>query len=393
MLSEKMLALGSKRSIIRETFEYGKARAAQIGAENVFDFSLGNPSVAPPECVNQTIRDLTLNMDPTALHGYTSAQGDAGVRHTIACGLNQRFGTSFHADNLYMTVGAAASLSITIKALCCDGDEFIAPAPFFPEYRVFVETAGGKFVITPPTADLQPDVDAFERALSPATKGVILNSPNNPSGTVFTLETIEKICAVLRRAEERFGHPIYLISDEPYREIVYDGVEVPFLTKHYADTVVCYSFSKSLSLPGERIGYVLVPDEAADSRDLYLAVCGAGRALGYVCAPALFQRVVAATLGETGDISIYARNRDLLYNNLSAMGYDCVRPMGAFYLFVRSPEADANAFCLRARDYELLLVPSDSFGLPGYVRISYCVSTAMIERSLPAFEKLLESYR
>lgn len=395
MYNSKMHGLGTTRSVIREIFEYGNRRKAEIGADRVFDFSLGNPSVPAPDCVNNTVRKLLDTADSVALHGYTSAPGDKGVRQTIADNLNSRFGTSFRADNLYMTVGAAASLTSTLRGLCETGDQFIVSAPFFPEYRVFVEAAGGELCVIPPKMpSFQLDIHALERAITPHTKAVLINSPNNPSGVVYTEETIKALADLLAKKSAEKGEPIFLISDEPYRELVYDpSTVVPYVTKYYRDTIVCYSFSKSLSLPGERIGYVLIPDEVTDSAGVYAAISGAARALGYVCAPAMFQRVVAACAGKTSDLEVYRVNRDLLYNALTAYGFDCVYPDGAFYLFMKSPEPDANAFCQRAKKYELLLVPADDFGTPGYVRISYCVSTDMIRRSLPAFEALAKEYQ
>ncbi len=393
MFPEKMLNLGKKRSVIRELFEYGKIRKEQIGAENVFDFSLGNPSVAPPDCVNETIIDLVKNTSNIELHGYTSAQGDATVRSAVSDYINKNFGTHLTPNHIYMTVGAAASLTITIHALCEENDEFVVFAPFFPEYRVFVENAGAKLIINRLTSDqFDIDFDALERSLTPQTKAVILNSPNNPSGVVIKKASIERLCAVLKQKEQQYGHPIFLISDEPYRELVYDDIEVPYLMNYYDNTIVCYSFSKSLSLPGERIGYIAVCDRCTQEQDLYAAICGAGRALGYVCAPSLFQRVAANCLGSTSDISAYRKNRDLLYQSLCQYGYHCIRPDGAFYLFVRALESDAGKFCERAKKHELLLVPSDDFGYPGFVRISYCVSYEQIERSLPAFKSLAEEY-
>ncbi|MGM9636732.1 MAG: pyridoxal phosphate-dependent aminotransferase [Eubacteriales bacterium] len=395
MYNAKMHGLGTTRSVIREIFEYGNRRKAEIGADKVFDFSLGNPSVPAPDCVNDTVRKLLDTTDSVTLHGYTSAPGDRGVRQTIADNLNRRFGTAFKADNLYMTVGAAASLTSTLRGLCEAGDQFLVSAPFFPEYRVFVEAVGGELCVIPPKMpSFQLDVDMLERAITPHTKAVLINSPNNPSGVVYTEETVKALADVLKRKSAEKGEPIFLITDEPYRELVYDDATVvPYVTKYYRDTIVCYSFSKSLSLPGERIGYVLVPDEVTDSAGVYAAISGAARALGYVCAPALFQRVVAACAGQTADIEVYRVNRDLLYNSLTAYGFDCVYPDGAFYLFMKSPEPDAGAFCQRAKKYELLLVPADDFGTPGYVRISYCVSTDMIRRSLPAFEALAKEYQ
>lgn len=393
MFSQEMYGLGSKRSIIREIFEYGNKRKAEIGAENVFDFSLGNPSVPAPDCVNETLREMLETEDSVALHGYTSAQGDANVRRTIAEYLNKQHGTSLTADSLYMTVGAAASLSICCRALSLPGDEFITFAPFFTEYRVFVEAAGSKLVVVPANREtFQIDFEKFRELLNEHTKAVIINSPNNPSGVVYSEETILTLCDILRGAEKKYGHPIYLISDEPYREIVYDGIKVPYLMNYYDDTFVCYSYSKSLSLPGERIGYVAVSDKMEDWKAVYAAICGAGRALGYVCAPSMFQRLAARCVDKTSDVSIYKKNRDLLYGGLVKYGYHCVKPEGAFYLFVEAMEPDANAFCEKAKKYELLLVPGDDFGCPGFVRISYCVSTEQIERALPAFEKLAKEY-
>lgn len=393
MFSEKMVDLGSRRSTIREIFEFGKKRAAEVGRENIYDFSLGNPNVPAPQMVEDTILRLVTTEDPAVLHGYTSAQGDGAVRQKIADGINKAHGTHFNGDNLYMTVGAAASLCICFKALAEEEDEFITFAPFFPEYKVFVEGTGAKLLVVPADIDsFQINFEEFEKLLSPRTKGIIVNSPNNPSGVVYSEETILRLARILTEKSEEYGHPIFLISDEPYREIAYD-VRVPYLTKYYNNTFVCYSYSKSLSLPGERIGYVLVPDELEDKKAAYAAVCGAGRVLGYVNAPSLFQRVAAACTGKTSDISVYRKNRDLLYGALTEMGYTCVKPEGAFYLFPRSLEPDANAFCEKAKQFNLLLVPGDDFGCPGHVRISYCVQTEMIERSLDAFRKLSELYR
>lgn len=393
MINEKMYALGSKRSVIREIFEYSKKRAAEIGKENVFDFSIGNPNVPAPREVNETSIDLLENMDSVTLHGYTSAQGDASVRADMASSLNSRFGTAFHADNFYMTCGAAASVSICIKAIYEEGDEFIVIAPFFPEYTVFIEAAGAKAVVVPAdTKDFQINFSALEGLITKKTKGIIVNSPNNPSGAVYSTTTIKRLAALLEERSRENGRPIFLIADEPYREISY-GAEIPFVTKYYANTLVCYSFSKALSLPGERIGYVLVPDEVSEAKAVYAAVCGAGRALGYVCAPSLAQFVVAKCASLTADVSVYEKNRDLLYSSLTEYGYDCVRPDGAFYLFVKALEEDAGSFCERAKKYELLLVPSDSFGVAGYVRIAYCVATDTIERALPSFKKLAEEYK
>ena len=394
-INEKMASLGKVRSVIRDIFEYGNARRREIGAENVYDFSLGNPSVPAPHEVNDAVRDLLDNFSSVALHGYTSAVGDDRTREAIAADINKRFSAGVTKDDIYMTCGAAASLTVSLGAVVNEGDEVVVIAPFFPEYRVFAEASGAKLVVVPAdTKTFQVDLAAFEAAITPATKAVIVNTPNNPTGVVIKRDRLEALCDVLCRKEREYGKTIFLISDEPYRELVYDAdTEVPYLVNMYDDTIVCYSFSKSLSLPGERIGYILVSNRIKNNRDVFAAVCGAGRALGFVCAPSTMQRTVAHCLGMTSDISVYKTNRDLLYDNLTSYGYECVYPDGAFYLFVKAPEEDAGAFCERAKKYELLLVPSDSFGCPGYVRISYCVSTDMIKRSLPAFKSLMEEYK
>ena len=387
-MNQRMLGLGSRRSVIREIFEFGKKRAAEIGAENVYDFSLGNPSVEPPQIVTDTLQQLLRDEEPTALHGYTSAQGDAAVREAIAGYIRKTHGVEADANYIYMTCGAAASLTI-----CVPGDEVITFAPYFTEYKVFSETAGAKLIALDSDPDtFQIDLYKLEEAINERTAAVLINSPNNPSGVVYREETIIRLAQILRNKSAQFGKTIYLITDEPYRELVYGGVTVPYLTKYYPHTVVCYSYSKSLSLPGERIGYVFVNPSADHAKELYLAVCGAGRALGYVCAPSLFQKMIARCQGVTSDVSVYDRNRELLAGALTQYGFSCVRPDGAFYLFVRSPEPDANAFCERAKQFNLLLVPGDDFGCKGYVRIAYCVSPAMIERSLPSFKKLAEEY-
>lgn len=394
MISNEMLQLGTKRSVIREIFEYGKIRAGEIGAENVYDFSLGNPNVPAPECVKEALLELLNSNESNVLHSYTSAQGDAGVRKTIADSINERFGTNVTANHIYMTVGAAASLCICAKALTMPGDEFITFAPFFPEYRVFVESVGAKLKVVPVNTDnFQIDFKSFKALLSPNTKAIIMNSPNNPSGVVYSEETVKELCSILEEKSKEYNHPIYLISDEPYREIVYDNIKVPYLMNYYKNTLVCYSYSKSLSLPGERIGYIAVSDQMEDGGNMYAAICGAGRALGYVCAPSLFQFVIQKCIGATSDINAYKENRDILYNGLTKFGYDCVRPDGAFYLFVKALEENANAFCEKAKKYELLLVPGDDFGCPGYVRVSYCVKQSQIVNSLPAFEKLIQEYQ
>lgn len=393
-VSEKMYELGSKRSAIRELFEYGKKRAAEVGAENVYDFSLGNPTVPAPKAVNEAIRELTESLDSLSLHGYTSAQGDIDTRQAIADYLNKTYNTGFKADNFYITMGAAAALSMCFKALTTsEDDEFIAIAPFFPEYSVFVAGAGAKLVVVPAdTKDFQIDFEQLEKKISANTKGIIINSPNNPSGAVYSKETIIKLSKLLKEKSEEFNNDIFIISDEPYREIVYDDIEVPYVTKYYNNTLVCYSYSKSLSLPGERIGFVLVPDEVNESKAVYAAICGAGRSLGYVCAPSLLQKVIAKCVGQTGDINIYRKNRDLLYEGLTGIGYECFKPQGAFYMFVKALEADESSFCEKAKEKDLLLVGASDFGCPGYVRISYCVDEEMIVRSLKAFKELYDNY-
>ena len=389
MISQRNLALGRKRSVIRELFEYGLRRKAEIGADKVFDFSLGNPSVPAPDKVGDITKNLLETVDAVTLHGYTSAPGDMAVRQAVADDLNSRFGAGAAAGNIYMTCGAAASLTVTLSALMCEGDEVIVLAPYFPEYRVFIETAGGKVVEVPcMEGSFQIDVAAVAAAITPHTKAIIINSPCNPTGAVFSRQSLLLLAEVLKKAEQS----IYIIADEPYRELTY-GVEVPFIPAIYDNTVVCYSFSKSLSLPGERIGYIYVPSAADESDALFAAVCGAGRALGYVCAPSLMQRVVAQCLSDTADVSVYERNRSLLYDSLTEMGYTAVRPDGAFYLFVKALEEDATAFCEAAKQHELLLVPSDDFGCKGWVRIAYCVQTSQIEAALPAFKALYEQYK
>jgi aspartate aminotransferase len=395
MINQTNMQLGKVRSSIRELFEYGKKRKAEIGAENVFDFSLGNPSVPAPEEVKTQLKKLIDECDPVFLHGYTSAQGDFNVRQTISDYINKRFATHLTADCIYMTCGAAASLTISLNALLNDGDEVITFAPFFPEYSVFTAHAGGKLVaVQTREGTFQPDISLFKKALNKNTKAVIINSPNNPSGVVYGEEQITELCKALHEHEQATGNTVYLISDEPYRELVFDkNITVPYIMNYYRDSIVCYSYSKSLSLPGERIGYIAVNNKMPDFADVYAAVCGAGRALGYVCAPNLFQQLVARVVDKTSDISIYKKNRDLLCSALEEYGYSVVKPDGAFYLFVKALEGDADKFAEKAKDYELLLVSGNSFGVKGYVRISYCVSTDMIKRSLPEFKALAQSYK
>lgn len=394
MYTESLVKLGKVRSEIREIFEYGNKRKAEIGADKVFDFSIGNPSVPAPKSVDNAIIDLVENFDSVALHGYTSAQGDAGVRETIANYTNKRFGTNITANHIYMTCGAAASLTIVLNAILQKDDECIALTPYFPEYGVFIERTGAKLLaVESEEKTFQIDIEKFESAITDRTKAVIINSPNNPSGVVYTVATIEKMCGILKKKEEEYGHPIFIITDEPYRELVYDDIEVPYIINYYDNTFVCYSYSKSLSLPGERIGYIVVSPKMINEEDAYAAVCGSARALGYVCASSMYQRVIEKCIDKTADISIYKKNRDLLYNALTEMGFECVYPDGAFYLFVKAMEKDSHAFCEKAKEQELLLVPADSFGTPGYVRVSYCVQTRQIEDALPAFQALADSYK
>ena len=393
MISEKMIPLMKNNSAIRMMFEEGNKLAAKYGRENVFDFSLGNPSVPTPAAVTAALERIIKETDPVKLHGYTSAQGDMAVRAKIAGSIEERFGFPANKDLIYMTCGAAASLTVTLNALINSGDEIIIPSPFFPEYRVFAENAGAHVVtVQCRKPDFQLDIKATENAVTEKTKAIIINSPNNPTGAVFSPDTIKALSDMLCKKQAEYGTDIYIIADEPYRELSY-GAEVPYIPKYYANTVICYSYSKSLSLPGERIGYIFIPEGAADCRKLYAAVCGAGRALGFVCAPSLMQYTVAECTDALPDVSAYKKNRDLLFGALTDYGYEAVPPDGAFYLFVKSPEPDANAFCERAKKYELLLVPSDDFGCEGYVRISYCVTAEQIERSLPAFKALIEEYK
>jgi aspartate aminotransferase len=394
MYSESLLKLGKAPSEIREIFEYGNKRKAEIGADKVFDFSIGNPSVPAPKSVDEAIKDLVDNFDSVALHGYTSAQGDMKVRTTIADYVNKRFGTKLTPNHIYMTCGAASSLTITMNAIMLPEEECIVFTPYFPEYGVFIERTGAKLVaVESEDKTFQIDMEKFDKAITEKTKAVIINSPNNPSGVVYTEDTIIKMSELLRKKEKEYGHSIFVITDEPYRELVYDDTKVPYIMNYYDNTFVCYSYSKALSLPGERIGYIAVSPQMENAADAYAAICGAGRALGYVCASSMYQRVIAKCVDETADISIYKTNRDLLYNSLTEMGYECVYPDGAFYLFLKAMGGDSHKFCEKAKEYELLLVPADSFGTPGYVRVSYCVQTKQIEDALPAFKKLAECYQ
>ena len=388
-----MYELGSHRSTIREIFEYGNQRAAIVGRENVLDFSLGNPNVPAPDEVRQAILAEAAG-DPVAIHGYTSAPGAPDVRRTLADSLNRRFGTDYTGDSLYLTAGAAAALMCAFRALACEGDEFVVFAPFFPEYKMFIESgAGAKCVLVPPSIeDFQIDFDAFATRVSEHTKAVVINSPNNPSGAVYSEQTIRRLAAFLREKENEYGHPIYLISDEPYRELVYDGNKEDFLTKYYRNTLVGYSFSKSLSLPGERIGYVVVPDEAADAEELIRGIEISNRTLGFVNAPSLIQKAVARCLAEKTDVAFYDENRSRLYEGLTKLGFTCIKPEGAFYLWVKSPVENEEEFVNEGKKFNLLMVKGSAFGCPGFVRLAYCVSHETVEHSLPAFAKLAAVY-
>ena len=394
MISKKMENMVANSSAIRAMFEEGNRLAKIYGSENVFDFSLGNPNVPAPDAVKYAIKELLDEEDPVVLHGYTNSNaGYEDVRIAIADSLNERFSTHFCSKNITMTVGAAGGLNVILKSLINPGDEVIAFAPYFGEYRSYTDNYDGVLVeVSPNTTDFQPKLDEFEQKISPKTKAIIVNTPNNPTGVVYSEETIQKMATILEKKQKEYGTDIYLISDEPYRELAYDGVEVPYLTKYYANTIVGYSYSKSLSLPGERIGYLVIPDEASDSEKLIGAVNVATRILGFVNAPTLQQKVVKACLNEKTDISYYDRNRETLYNGLKNLGFDCIKPEGAFYLFVKSPIADEKEFCNEAKKYNILIVPGSSFACPGYVRMAYCVSYETIVNSLPKFAELAKQY-
>lgn len=389
MLNQTAYSLGANRSCIRDLFEYGRARAAVVGEENVFDYSLGNPSIPSPTAVDEAVRQILLDTPTLQVHGYTSAVGDFATRQAIADDLNRRYDAECRGENFFLGCGAAPELVAVFTALAVPEGELLAIAPYFPEYKPFAQAAGLNFRVVPPDVpEFQIKLDAVEAMLTPHTQAVLINTPNNPSGVVYTRKTLEALGALLTQKSREYGHPIYLISDEPYRELAY-GVEVPFVPLIYPNTVVCYSYSKSLSLPGERIGYIYVPDSAADSRALYAAVAGAARSAGHVCAPSLWQKVIARCAGLRPDLQAYDRNRKALYEGLTAMGYEMAKPDGAFYLFIKAPGGDANAFSEKAKERDLLLVPGDGFGCPGYFRICYCVSYDMIQRSLPVFRALI----
>ena len=392
MYNPSAYALGANRSCIRELFEYGRARAAIVGPENVFDFSLGNPSIPAPPQVNEAVREILADTDPLQVHGYTSAVGDLEARAAISRDLNARFGADTAPEDFFLGCGAAPELTAVFRALAVPGGELLVQAPYFPEYLPFAREAGLIFRPIPADVpDFQIRLDALEAMLSPAAQAVLVNSPNNPSGVVYTRQTLTALGKLLERKSREYGHPIYIISDEPYRELTY-GAEVPFLPLIYPNTVVCYSYSKSLSLPGERIGYVYVPQQAEDHRELYAAIAGAARSMGHVCAPSLWQKVIARCVGLRPDLDAYDRNRRKLYEGLTEMGYETARPDGAFYLFVKAPGGDAAAFSERAKKHDLLVVPGDGFGCPGYFRLCYAVSYDTICRSLPVFRAVLEEY-
>ena len=396
MVNQEYYNLGTAPSVIRQLFAYGLEQAKVVGPEKVYDYSLGNPSIPAPKKVNESIKKIVDETDSIKLHGYSMAPGFEEARAAVAKDLAARFGLEVKASELFFTCGAAPALISIIKALLVDADsEIMAIAPFFPEYRPFVTANGGKLVVVPAdTKAFQIHLDAVEERITKHTQAIIVNSPNNPSGVVYTEETLKGLAALLERKSAEYGHPIYIIADEPYRELVYGGVKVPFIPCLYKNTIVCYSYSKSLSLPGERIGYVYVPGFADDSHAVYAAISGAARIMGHVCPPTLMQKVIELCAEERPDLVAYDENRNLLYNSLTEMGYECAKPDGAFYLFVKAPNGDANAFSEKAKlEHNLLVVPADGFGCPGFFRLSYCVSNDMIRRSLPAFKAMIESYK
>lgn len=394
MIAEKMKGMVANSSAIRAMFEEGNRLAEIYGAENVYDFSLGNPNVPSPQAVKQAMIELLDESDPVVLHGYTNSNsGYADVRQTVAESVNERFGTAFTGENIVMTVGAAGGLNVIFKTLLNPGDEVIAFAPYFGEYRSYTNNYDGVLVeISPNTENFQPKLEEFEEKITPKTKIVIVNTPNNPTGVVYSEETIRKMTEIMEAKQKEYGTDIYLVSDEPYRELAYDGVEVPYLTKYYNNTIIGYSYSKSLSLPGERIGYLVIPDEVADSDDVKSAANVATRILGFVNAPTLQQKVVAKCINEKTDLTFYNRNRETLYNGLIDCGFECIKPQGAFYLFVKSPVENEKAFCEEAKKLHILMVPGSSFACPGYVRLAYCVSYETIVNSLPKFQELAKKY-
>lgn len=396
MYNQTMYELGSQPSIIRELFAYGLQQAKVVGPEKVFDYTLGNPSIPAPAKVNQSIKDILDDTDSIAIHGYSMAGGFDGTREAIANNLNERYGTDIKASNLFITCGAAPALISAIKALLVDeNSEIMVVAPFFPEYRPFITKNGGKLVVIPADREhFQIDLAKVEALITKNTQAIIINSPNNPSGVVYTEETLKALADILTKKGEEYGHPIYIIADEPYRELVYGDVKVTFIPTVYKNTIVCYSWSKSLSLPGERIGYVCVPDQCDNAKEVFDGVSGAARAGGHVCAPTMLQMVIERCVGEMPDLKAYDENRTLLYDELTKMGYKCAKPDGAFYLFVEVPNGDGMAFCQKAKeDHNLLVVPGEGFDCPGYMRLSYCVANDMIRRSLPAFQKMYDAYK
>ena len=393
MINNKMIGLGKQSSAIRELFEYGKNRKHEIGDDNVFDFSIGNPSVACPEIVTQKLIEIINNTDPIALHGYSSAIGHVKIRDEVARFVNEKYGAKEEGKYVLLTAGAAPGLTISFSALLIDNEEVVVLAPYWPEYKVFIERANGVMKISKTDKNFLPDFDDLEKTINEKTKCVVINSPNNPTGVVYEEDTIIKLDALLRKKQEQYGHDIFLISDEPYRELVYKEVKYPFITNYYNNSIVVYSFSKSISLPGERIGYVIVGRDVNNKDDVYAAIKGSARTMGYVCASTLFQQLIPYCQGVTSDLDIYKKNQEILYNALVEMGYEVTKSDGAFYLFVKALEDDSMSFSNKAKEFELLLVPSDSFGVKGYVRISYCVSTKQIIDSLPTFKKLYDYYK
>ena len=394
MINKKMYDLGNKPSDIRSLFEYGKQRKLEIGEANVYDFSLGNPNVPAPSVVNETLINLINSTSPEVLHGYTSGVGDNNVRMQIVNDLNERYNVNLKSDLVYMTVGAAAALTISLNAILNTDDEVVVIAPFFPEYRVFIEKANGKVVVVKSDEKtFKPNLNTLSDAINEKTKAVIINYPNNPTGVVLNNDDLLGLTNLLKEKQNEYNTTIYLISDEPYRELIYSDSPIPFVTKYYDNTIICYSFSKSLSLPGERIGYILVSPSCVDCYYLFKAICGAGRSLGYVCAPSLFQLMIPYCLGKTSDLNVYKENKEILYNALIQYGYEVIKPEGAFYIFMKALGNSSYEFCEQAKKYELLLVPSDSFGYEGYVRMSYCVSKQTIINSLDSFKKLIDHYK
>lgn len=389
MIAEKMQNMVKNNSVIREMFEEGKKLAKLYGSENVYDFSLGNPSIPAPEKLNESIKKIIEEEDPLKVHGYMNNAGFEDVRETIANSINRRFETSFNANNIVMTVGAASGMNIILKSILNPEDEVITFAPYFMEYNNYIRNYDGKVVVVEPNIDnFQPQFSEFIKKITFNTKAVIINSPNNPTGVIYKEETIKKIAEILEQKQLEYHHEIYLISDEPYRELAYDGNIVPYVTKYYKNTFIVYSYSKSLSVPGERIGYVVIPDQMDDCQNMITAVTIANRIIGCVNAPSLIQRAIMHCVDEKVNLKTYDENRNLLYNALTSYGFKCIKPEGAFYLFVKTPIEDDNKFCQIAKKYNILVVPGSSFNCRGFVRIAYCVSTDMIKKSLPAFEKL-----